>query len=76
MAQREPVIVKQIDAVQFKIEPEGRLTLNSKMLPEIKEWQTGETYRLKSIEMVQMANRKLNDGVIEADFDLRGVENG
>ena len=76
MAQKEPVIVKQIDAVQFKIEPEGRLTINSKMLPEIKEWQTGETYRLKSIEMVQKSSRQIEDGVIESEFEVRGVENG
>ena len=47
---REPIIVKQLDAVQMKIEPEGRLTLNSKMLPEITEWQTGEKYKVKIID--------------------------
>ena len=36
----EPLIVKQLDAVQMKIEAEGKLTINSKMLPEVAKWQT------------------------------------
>ena len=43
----KPLIVKQLDAVQMKIEAEGRLTINSKMLPEVAKWKVGETYRLR-----------------------------
>ena len=71
----QPLIVKQLDAVQMKIEAEGRLTLNSKMLPEVAKWKTGEVYRLKSIEIRQKSSREIEDGVIEADFEIMGTEN-
>ena len=70
----KPIIVRQIDAVQMKIEAEGRLTINSKMLPEVAKWQTGEVYRLKTVDIRQIASRELEDGVIEADFEIIGTE--
>ena len=71
---REPIIVKQIDAVQMKIEAEGKLTLNSKMLPEVAKWQVGEVYRLMTVDIRQVASRELEDGVIESDFEIIGAE--
>ena len=70
----QPLIVHQIDAVQMKIEAEGRLTINSKMLPEVAKWQTGEVYRLKTVDIRQTASRELEDGVIEGDFEIIGTE--
>jgi len=71
---KEPLIVHQIDAVQMKIEAEGKLTINSKMLPEVAKWKTGEVYRLTIVDIIQTANRVLSDGVIEADFEITGTE--
>ena len=76
MARREPIIVKQLDAMQLKPEAEGNLTLNSKMLPEIAKWQVGEKYKVKIVEMVQKSSREIEDNVIEADFEVLAVENG
>jgi len=70
----KPIIVKQLDAVQMKIEAEGRLKINSKMLPEVAKWKVGEVYRLSNVEMRQIASRELEDGVIEGDFELMGAE--
>lgn len=72
----QPLIVKQLDAVQMKIEAEGRLTINSKMLPEVEKWQTGETYRLKKVEIRQTASREIEDGIIESDFEIISTQNG
>ena len=69
-----PIIVKQLDAVQMKIEAEGRLTINSKMLPEVAKWQVGEVYRLIKVDIRQTASRELEDGVIESDFEIIGTE--
>ena len=71
---REPIIVKQLDAMQLKIESEGKLTINSKMLPEVVDWKVGEVYRLSRVEIRQTSSRELQDGVIEGEFEIIGAE--
>ena len=71
---REPIIVKQLDAMQLKIESEGKLTINSKMLPEVVDWKVGEVYRLSRVEIRQISSRELQDGVIEGEFEIIGAE--
>ena len=71
---REPIIVKQLDAMQLKIESEGRLTINSKMLPEVADWKVGEVYRLSRVDIRQTSSRELQDGVIEGEFEIIGAE--
>ena len=70
----EPAIVKQLEAVSLSIQPEGRVFLNSKMLPEVKDWQVGEHYILTQVDMVQINSRMLDDGTVEAEFDIKIVE--
>ena len=70
----EPAIVKQLEAVSLSIQPEGRVFLNSKMLPEVKDWQVGEHYILTQVDMVQINSRMLDDGTFEAEFDIKIVE--
>ena len=70
----EPIIVKQLDAVQMKIEAEGRLMINSKMLPEVAKWKVGETYLLKNVEIRQINSREIEDGIIEGKFEIIGAE--
>ena len=76
MPHKEPLIVRQVGALQAKIEAEGKLTLNSELLPEIEDWQTGETYQVNITRMRQVASRELPDGTIESDFEILRVENG
>ena len=71
---KEPIIVKQLDAMQLKIESEGKLTINSKMLPEVVDWKVGEVYRLSRVEIRQTSSRELQDGVIEGEFEIIGAE--
>ena len=70
----EPAIVKQLEAVSLSIQPEGRVFLNSKMLPEIADWQVGEHYILVQVDMLQKTSRQLEDGTVEAEFDIKIVE--
>ena len=74
MAHKEPLIVKQLEAISLSIQPEGRVFLNSKMLPEVKDWQVGEHYILSQVDMVQKTSRQLEDGTVEAEFDIKIVE--
>lgn len=74
MPHREPQIVKQLEAVSLSIQPEGRVFLNSKMLREIADWHVGEHYTLSRIEMLQKTSRELEDGTIEAEFEIKLVE--
>ena len=74
MPHKEPLIVKQLEAVSLSIQPEGRVFLNSKMLPEIKDWQVGEHYILSQVDMVQINSRMLEDGTVEAEFEIKIVE--
>ena len=74
MPHKEPLIVKQLEAESLSIQPEGRVFLNSKMLPEIKEWQVGEHYILSQVDMVQINSRMLEDGTVEAEFEIKIVE--
>ena len=70
----EPPIVKQLKAVSLSIQPEGRVFLNSKMLPEIADWQVGEHYILSQVDMIQKTSRQLEDGTVEAEFEIKIVE--
>lgn len=70
----EPPIVKQLEAVSLSIQPEGRVFLNSKMLPEVADWQVGEHYILSQVDMIQKTSRELEDGTIEAEFEIKIVE--
>ena len=74
MPHKEPPIVKQLEAVTLSIQPEGRVFLNSKMLPEIADWKVGEHYILAQVDMVQRDSRLLDDGTVEAEFDITIVQ--
>ena len=74
MPHKEPLIVKQLEAVMLKVEPEGRVFLNSRMLPEVADWQVGEHYILSQVDMVQINSRILEDGTVEAEFEIKIVE--
>ena len=74
MQQKETLIVKQLEAVSLSIQPEGRVFLNSKMLPEIVGWHNGEHYVLGRVDIIQKESRQLEDGTHEAEFDIKIVE--
>ena len=55
-------------------EVENKLKIDSKMLPAIKSWVTGEDYKLDSVSMTQLASRELEDGTIEAEFEIKSAK--
>ena len=74
MPHKEPPIVKQLEAVSLSIQPEGTVFLNSKMLPEVADWSVGEHYIIAQIDMVQTGSKLLEDGTVEAEFDIKIVQ--
>ena len=64
----------QVEAIERSIpkifEVENKLKVDSKMLPAIEKWITGEDYKI-SIEVTQLASRELEDGTIESEFEIK-----
>lgn len=68
-----PHITDQIEAIERVIKPEGRLTLNSKKLKQVKEWKTGEDYEVK-MTIHQENSNELEDGTIESRFEVKNIK--
>lgn len=69
---------ESLDALERKMpkifDVENKLQIDSKMVPEVKDWVTGEDYRLTEVIMTQLASRELKDGTIESEFEIKSIK--
>lgn len=49
---------------------EDKVKLNSKMIPQIKDWKNDVDYKI-SLVATQLASRVLEDGTVEAEFEIK-----
>lgn len=69
MAKKESI--EAIERSMPKIfDVEDRVKLNSKMVPQIKDWKNDVDYKI-SMTATQLASRVLEDGTIEAEFEIK-----
>ncbi len=61
-------------AVPQEIETENKLKINTKILPEIKDWKTGESYILREVKVMQISSDKMTDGTIKAEFEVTSIK--
>lgn len=52
----------------------NKITLRSDMVSEIKEWVNGVDYRFTEVIATQLASRQLEDGTIEAEFEIKSAK--
>ena len=65
--------IQQLEAIKRKIEPEGRVHLNSKKLAEIKNWQVGKEYEVQ-IRMRQTNMSEMEKGLVDAGFEIKTIK--
>lgn len=53
---------------------ENKIKLTDKQLPAVKDWKVGEDYKLTEVKITELASRELEDGTIEADFEVTSVK--
>lgn len=69
---------EQVEALERSLpkifDVENKFTVNSKQVPEIKEWVNDVDYRFTEIIATQLASRSLEDGTIEAEFEIKSAK--
>lgn len=50
---------------------ENRFKVDSKLVPQIKDWKNNVDYKFSNIVATQLASRVLEDGTIEAEFEIK-----
>ena len=67
-----------VEAIERKMpkifEVDNKIKVTSDKLSEIKNWITGEDYRLTDVRITQLASRELEDGTIESEFEVNSVK--
>lgn len=72
MARKESV--EALERSMPKIfDAENTFKVNSEMVPEIKEWVNNVDYRFTEVIATQLASRVLEDGTVEAEFEIKSA---
>lgn len=65
----------QVEALERKapkiFDVRNKFTIDSALVPEIKKWSNSVDYKFKDITVTQLASRTLEDGTIEAEFEIK-----